>query len=129
MLSNNINYFDLAHHGSETEENRKAGRFPTMSVRSSLGEVLDLSASGALIIKRRFRKVPTEDVIGINIKYEEFDATLKARVVRSFKKRGIGQLIAIEFVDVTEEQLDTIREVVRNSRSWRLFDFTKSDAA
>lgn len=129
MLSNNINHLEKAFHSAETEEHRKGGRFPTSSVRSSLGEVLDLSSCGALIIKRRFRKAPTEDVFGIEIKYEEIKAMLNARVVRCIKKRGIGQLIAIEFVDTTDEQIEAIKDIVRNSRNWRMFDFTETEAA
>jgi hypothetical protein len=129
MLSKNINYLDQAFHGSETEEQRKGGRFPTTSVRSSLGEVLDLSSGGALIIKRRFRKPPTDKVFSIDIKFAEIKTRLNARVVRSFKKKGIGHLIAVEFIDTTEEQREAIKDVVRNSRSWRLFDFSEGEAA
>lgn len=129
MLSSNINHLEKAFQSTETEEHRKGGRFPTSSVRSSIGEVLDLSSCGALIIKRRFRKAPTEDVFGIEIKYEEIKATVNARVVRVVKKRGIGHLIAVEFVEMTDEQREAIRDVVRNSRNWRLFDFTETAAA
>ncbi|MEM6258527.1 MAG: hypothetical protein AAF711_08240 [Planctomycetota bacterium] len=127
MLSNNINHYDKAFQISEEKENRKGGRFSTSSVFSNMGEVLDLSSCGALIIKRRFKKVPQEAVFIVEIKYEEIRAVLNARLARQFKKRGIGQLLAVEFVDVTEEQRDVIRDIVRNSRSWRLFDFTDSE--
>lgn len=129
MLSNNINHFDKAFEQAQQEEHRKGGRFATMSVRSSLGEVLDLSSGGALIIKRKFRSVPKDKTFALQIKFEEIKASVTARVVRKTKKRGIGQLVAVEFVDTSEEQLEALRDIVRNSRNWRLFDFTEADAA
>ncbi|MFK7788421.1 MAG: PilZ domain-containing protein [Phycisphaeraceae bacterium] len=129
MLSANINHYDKAFHESKTEENRKGGRFPTTSVWSGLGEVIDLSFSGALLIKRRFKRVPGEETFAIKFKYEEMKAVVAARVVRESKKRGVGHLIAVEFVDLTEEQRGAIKEIVRNSRSWRIFDFEESEAA
>jgi len=129
MLSNNINHYDKAFDQSACEEKRKGGRFPTSSVWSGLGDVLDLSSSGALIIKRRFLRVPGNEVFIVEIKYEEITAVVHARLVRRFKKKGIGQLLAIEFIDVTEDQREVVREIVRNSRSWRIFEFSESDAA
>lgn len=129
MLSNNINHFDKAFEQSQLDENRKGGRFPTTSVWSSLGEVLDLSSCGALILKRRFRKIPKDETFGLRIRYEEIKLTLTARIVRKSKKRGIGQLIAVEFVGVSEEQLEGLLDIVRNSRNWRLFDLAESEAA
>lgn len=131
MLSNNIHYLDKAFQSSEKEENRRGGRFPTTSVYSSMGEVLDLSSSGALIIKRRFKRVPSEAVFVVEINYEEIRAVVNARLARQVKKRGIGHLLAVEFVDLTDEQCESLRDIVRNSRNWRLFDFTavEPDAA
>ena len=129
MLSNNINHFEKAFHQEQTEENRKGGRFPTANVWSGLGDVLDLSSTGALIIKRRFLRVPSDEAFVVEIRYEEISVVVNAQLVRRFKKKGIGHLVAIEFLDVTEEQCEAVREIVRNSRSWRLFDFSESDAA
>jgi hypothetical protein len=129
MLSNNINHFDKAFKQTQQEENRKGGRFPTANVWSGLGDVLDLSSSGALIIKRRFVRVPSEETFVIELKYEEISVVVSAQLVRRFKKKGIGTLVAIEFLDVTDEQREVIREIVRNSRSWRLFDFSEAEAA
>ena len=129
MLSANINHYDKAFNQSEGKENRKGGRFPTASVSSNLGEVLDLSSCGALIIKKRFRRVPSSETFTMQIKYEEIKAVVAARLVRQTKKRGIGHLVAVEFVDITENQREAVKEIVRNSRSWRLFDFNESEAA
>ena len=129
MLSNNINHFDKAFNQTQQEEHRKGGRFPTMSVHTNLGEVLDLSSGGALIIKRWWRKVPSAETFTVEITYNEIRVTVQARLVREAKKKGIGHLIAIEFMDPTEKQVEVIRDIVRNSRSWRLFDFSESDAA
>ena len=129
MLSNNINHYDKAFQEAQRDEQRKGGRFATSSVWSGLGELLDLSGSGALIIKRRMRKIPKEKVFAIQISYEEIKVAINARVVRDFKKKGIGHLVAVEFIDLTEEQGEMLREIVRNSRSWRLFDFTEIEAA
>lgn len=129
MLSNNINHFEKAFEQAQQEEKRKGGRFPTTSVWSGLGEVLDLSSGGALIIKRRFRSVPKAETFTLQIKFAEIVASVTARVVRQTKKRGIGKLVAVEFVDTSEEQLEALRDIVRNSRNWRLFDFTDADAA
>ena len=129
MLSSNINHFDKAFHEAQREEHRKGGRFPTTSVYSTFGEVLDLSSGGALILKRRLRGVPKQQTFAIEIRYEEIKVAVQARVVREGKKKGIGHLIAIEFLEVSEVKQELIRDIVRNSRSWRLFDFTESNAA
>ncbi|MBX2852334.1 MAG: PilZ domain-containing protein [Phycisphaeraceae bacterium] len=129
MLSNNINHFDKAFAQTQQEESRKGGRFPTMSVYSSLGEVLDLSSGGALLVKRRWRRVPTAEAFVVEIKYAEIKVAIRSRLVREAKKKGIGHLLAIEFMDMTEQQLELIRDIVRNSRSWRLFEFSEPEAA
>lgn len=129
MLSNNIKHFDKAFSQEEQEEHRKGGRFPTMCVYTNLGEVLDLSSGGALIIKRWWRKVPTRETFMVEVKYDEIHVAVRARLVREAKKKGIGHLIAIEFLDTTEKQVEMIRDIVRNSRSWRLFDFSEFEAA
>lgn len=129
MLSANVNHYDKAFHDSDTEENRRGGRFPTTSVRSGLGEVIDLSFSGALLIKRRFRRVPGDDSFTLKFRYEELTAVVQARVVRESKKRGVGHLIAVEFVEVSDQQREAIQEIVRNSRSWRIFDFKEDSEA
>lgn len=129
MLSANLNHYGDAFHASEDEEKRKGGRFPTTSVYSDLGEVIDLSCSGALIAKKRFKRVPGEEVFGTKLRYEEINAAVSARVIRESKKRGIGHFIAIEFVDLTEEQYEAIKEIVRNSRCWRTFELDQSDAS
>lgn len=129
MLSNNINHFEKAFRQEQREENRKGGRFPTMCVYSSLGELLDLSSTGALIAKRRWRRVPSGESFVIELRYSEIKVAVKARLVREAKKRGIGHLVAVEFQDLTEEQREIIRDIVRNSRSWRIFDFAETDAA
>ena len=129
MLSNNINHFEKAFQQSQQDENRKGGRFPTNSVRSTLGEVLDLSQSGALILKKRFKGVPKAETFAMRIRYEEIDVAMNARVARHFKKKGIGHLIAIEFIDIDEDKVSMMMEIVRSSRSWRIFDFSESEAA
>lgn len=122
MQSANLNHYGNAFHKSGDEENRKGGRFSTASVHTCLGEAIDLSSSGALIAKRRFKRVPGQETFGIKFKYEEIDAVVSARVVRESKKRGVGHLIAIQFVDLTDDQREAIKEIVRNSRCWRAFE-------
>ena len=129
MLSSNINHFDKAFQEKQQEEHRKGGRFPTTSVYSNLGELLDLSSTGALIAKRRWRKVPSGDSFVVELRYAEIRVAVQARLVREAKKRGIGHLVAIEFLDLSEEQREVIRDIVRNSRSWRIFDFGETGAA
>ena len=129
MLSNNINHFEKAFKEAQQEENRKGGRFLTTSVSSTLGEVIDLSHRGALILKKRFKSVPKMEQFAMRIRYEEIDVAVSAKVVRRFKKKGIGHLLAVEFVEIDEDKRSMVMEIVRNSRNWRLFDFSETEAA
>ena len=120
MLAKNLAHFKNAFDCDHSEEYRKGGRFCTTNVCSTLGEVLDISSCGALVLKRRFRRIPRSESFALEIRYEEIKVVLTGRTVRENKTRGVGHLMAIEFIDVTEEQHEAIREIVRNSRTWRL---------
>lgn len=89
-------------------------------MHTALGHVLDLSHCGALVLKKRFRKAPALATFPLEIKYEELSVTVTARVARQSKQAGIGQLLGLEFIDVTEQQRDGIKDIIRDSRSWEV---------
>lgn len=125
MRSHNANDYDKVFQQTSHDEPRNNGRFGTSGVWSGLGELVDLSASGALILKSRLKKIPKKNIFAIHIQYEELKVTANARVTRDFKKKGIGHLVAIEFIDLDVERREMLRDIIRNSRSWRRFDLSE----
>lgn len=127
MLSRNIHHFNQAFLISQEAEHRRGGRFRTSSVTSGLGRVLDLSNCGALVLKKRFAKVPVLATFALTIRYEACKVTMNARIARQSKQRGIGTLLGLEFLDVTEEQVDALRDIIRNSRDWEVITLRSDD--
>ncbi|MGB0767338.1 MAG: PilZ domain-containing protein [Phycisphaeraceae bacterium] len=121
MPHRNINYFSKAFAKSQEDEHRKGGRFGASGVKTSLGRVVDLSHCGASIIKRRWHAVP-DDTFELQVRFAELSVSLQARVVRQTKERGLGTILGLEFVDVADAQREAIKEIIRNSRCWEVFD-------
>lgn len=128
MISKNIHHFNKAFASAQVDEHRKGGRFRTSSVMSGLGRVLDLSHCGAMVVKRRFCKVPAVGRFDLTLRFEELHVTVTARVARQSKQRGFGHLLGLEFLDVTESQREAIKEIIRDSRCWETLPFMSGNA-
>lgn len=126
MISRNLFHFNKAFHQQDVEENRRGGRFPTSCVESTLGRVIDLSHCGAMVLKRRFRKLPDTEEFVIRLRYAEFEVLVDARIVRQSKQKGVGLLLGLEFINVTDEQREAIKEIIRDSRSWEALPLSGS---
>lgn len=121
MLSRNIHKLsELKIAGLETEELRRGGRFSMVGTRSDLGKVLDLSHCGALIIKKRFRRTPVLATFPIQICHEDIRVTVMARLARKQHISGIGKVLGLEFLEVTKDQRDKLKEIIQRSRRWNV---------
>ncbi|XAL99517.1 PilZ domain-containing protein [Phycisphaeraceae bacterium D3-23] len=100
---------------SPAEEHRRGGRMPMVGVKSNLGRVLDLSFCGVLV-KRSWWRSPmrVKQRMIVIIKFDGVRVAVKARVARRAKKRGIGWVYGIEFINISPEQRDKIMHVARS---------------
>ena len=115
-LSLNIHKLTDAYmNGERAEELRKGGRLPMVGVKSNLGPVLDLSPGGVLVSRSWWRSVRrTDQRLVVVIKFDDHRVALKARVARKEKKRGIGRVYGLEFLNISPEQHEQIMHVGRS---------------
>jgi len=118
MISSNIHHFHRAFLNRDDKELRRGGRFRTTSVRSSLGQVLDLSHCGAMVLKKRLCKAPKRGPFPVEIRYDDMRVVVQARLARQSKQRGIGHMLGLEFVEMTDEQRAVVQDIIRGSRCW-----------
>jgi len=101
--------------GERADENRKGGRLPMVGVKSSLGPVLDLSPGGVLVSRSRWRGgLRINQRMVVVVKFDGYRVAVKARVARKEKKRGIGRVYGLEFLNVSPEQHEKIMHVARS---------------
>lgn len=119
MLSRNIHLLSTQMlEGIREEENRRGGRFGMVGVKSDLGRVIDLSHCGALIEKKRFKRVPPLAQFHFTLWHRDVKATLMARLIRKQTVKGIGVVMGVEFLEVSAVQRDVLKQIVTNCRHW-----------
>lgn len=106
--------------GQEMPENRRGGRFGLVEVSSDLGRVLDLSHCGAMVAKRWFKRVPKMQTFALMIRHKDIRLAVHARLARRQKVRGLGVVLGLEFLDVTPDQREKIKEIIRCCRHWNV---------
>ena len=111
---------EMAAEGEQREELRRGGRFSTVATQSELGKVLDLSHCGALIAKRWFCRTPVLATFPVEITHDDISITMTARLARKQRIKGIGLVLGLEFLDVTSEQRDQLKEIIHRSRRWNV---------
>jgi hypothetical protein len=97
--------------GPQGPNARKGGRLRVCGVTSDLGPVSDLSANGMRVtVKAKPRMC---EQLRVQITAEELTVTVDARIVW-VQRRGLRRHeIGLEFTDVSDEQQQKIRELVR----------------
>lgn len=86
----------------DTRSNRRRhGRFLCDGLRCSLGQVLDLSASGARIRTGAVRRLTKGMTVPLTIRDDDGTVDLSGLVVRSVRTGLMHAELAIEFVGVT----------------------------
>lgn len=116
-LSLNIHKLTDAYMKGETrdEEHRRGGRMPMVGVKSNLGRVLDLSFCGALVNRSRWRSpLRINQRTIVIIKFDGNKVAIKARVARREKKRGVGWVYGLEFLNITPSQKQQIMHVAQS---------------
>lgn len=110
-LSLNIHKLTDAYLNGEeaAEEARRGGRMPMVGLKSNLGRVLDLSHCGVLIHRGGlFRGLRINQRVVVVLKFSDVKVAVKARVARKEKKRGIGRVYGLEFLNITDKQRQQI---------------------
>lgn len=129
MLSRNIHLLSndtIA--GLAGHENRRGGRFGMVDVKSDLGRVLDLSHCGALVVKRRFQRLPVLATFPITIRHKDLQVVLEARLARKQQVKGIGTVMGLELLRVTDAKREVIKEIIMRCRHWNVLP-EQQDAA
>lgn len=108
-----ISHGGLAASGEDSQgpNARKGGRLRVCGVSSDLGPVRDLSASGMRVRVKGKPKI--HECLTVRISAEDLSVTVQARIVW-VQRCGLRRYeIGIEFIDLTGEQQQQIRDLVR----------------
>jgi len=104
------------------DDRRSAGRILTDPVRCNAGSVLDLSCTGARMLP--FSRWKVGDVRPVSFSFSSGDGavTVKARCawVRKRGLFGLGQIVGLQFVDVTMPERTALTRIATSSakRAW-----------
>lgn len=82
------------------DERRKAGRLRTAEVTCSIGEVLDMSATGMKVFRRGRRAVCEGDRFTLTLKYRHFALPVDVRVVRILKRGFRKYELGVAFEEI-----------------------------
>ncbi len=106
-------------------DRRRAGRLRTEDLRSTLGQVYDLSSTGIGVVRRGRRIGGVGDGVMIRLHYGDHDLVVSCRIMRierlGFRRHRYG----LQFVDVTPEQQVTIGRLARDCSDKKLFEPVK----
>lgn len=107
---------------SDASNRRRMGRLLCDDLRSSLGEVVDLSATGMRV--RVSGKPPQADVVAIPVTlvHHEETLTLMARVAWVQKDGWFKHAVGLEFVNLTDSQRTELAALARVARSRLVID-------
>lgn len=96
---------------------RQHGRVRCMAIRTSLGEVLDLSASGARL--RRRRKLRSEPGSMVNLEIQGLDGSIRvlARVVWVRKMGLFRYEVGVIFEDISQQVRRALTAIARRAPS------------
>lgn len=101
----------LANGDSQGPNARSGGRLRVCGVTSDLGPVLDLSQAGMRAAVKGKPKM--HERLCVRVMSDGITVAVEARVVW-MKRRGLWRYeVGVEFIDMTDEQRQQIRELVR----------------
>ncbi len=83
-------------------DRRRHGRIQTEAVTCSMGDVVDMSASGVKVRRKGRRAVQLGDSFTITLKYGQFALPVDVRVVRLQKIGFRRYIFGLEFLEVNE---------------------------
>jgi len=90
-------------HPPRESDRRRHGRIRTEEVTCSIGDVVDLSASG-MRVERKGRQVIHEgETITLTLKYDQYALPIKAEVVRLEKVGFRRYVLGMQFEELSDE--------------------------
>lgn len=102
----------------ETTERRRHGRVRVDETDcGALGRVLDISASGVRVARRRAKPLPEGMTFNIRLSHGDTSVILPAKVVRVDKRPGLGTVHALTFVALSEPQRRQLNRMVASAWS------------
>ena len=106
-------------------DRRRAGRLRTEDLRSTLGQVYDLSSTGVGVVRRGRKIGSIGDGVMIRLSYLDHDLIVSCRIMRierlGFRRHRYG----LQFVEVSPEAQATICRLARDCADKKLFEPVK----
>lgn len=102
------------------DERRRHGRLRTEEVACSLGEVLDLSASGMKVLRKGRRAAQMGETFTVTLKYGGFALPVDVRVVRLEKIGFRRYIFGLQFEELNPEIQSKLTHLARISTYQRL---------
>lgn len=102
-----------------TKDDRRHGRLACELLTSTLGEVLDISASGMRVRQSGRVHVVKGDEICITIQFGSSKIPVKVRVAWTRRSGFWSHQIGVEFIDLTDESRKVITQLSRLARKSR----------
>ncbi len=97
--------------GTGQPQRRRHGRVACEMLSCQFGEVINLSASGAKVLGKGDPKHTADDRVGIELNCLDHKLQITARVAWT-RPNGNGYDMGLEFVDLTPEQAQRVRELL-----------------
>lgn len=100
-------------------DDRRHGRLACELLKCSLGEVLDISASGMRVRQKGRVHVTKGEELPIAIQFGATKVPIKVRVAWARSSGFWSHELGVEFVDITDESRKVITQLSRLSRKTR----------
>ena len=86
-------------------ERRRHGRLQCDDVQTSLGDVVDISASGACVLSKAWRAPPVDSVLSLTLTHPALTINIQARVVGVQKQGFRRHSLRLEYVGPESAEL------------------------
>lgn len=103
-------------------DRRRAGRLRTEDLRSTLGQVYDLSCTGIGVIRRGRKIGSVGDGVMVRLTYNDEDLVVSCRIMRierlGFRRHRYG----LQFIDVDAQTQSKLALLARDCSDKKLFE-------
>lgn len=99
------------------EERRRHGRLKCDSTDCTLGELVDISASGMRVMRRGRSPYRIGFEFKLDLWMDQMKIPVKVRLVHIEKRGFRRRILGLEFIDQSDEQRRRIVEVARNAQN------------
>jgi len=110
----------LTLHPPRDDDRRRHGRIRTEEVTCSIGDVVDLSASGMRVESKGRRAVSLGDTVSLTLKYGQYALPIDAQVVRIQKTGFRRHVLGLQFEKLNPDIQSKLTQMARIASNQRM---------